>query len=119
MTESGGILARDTGATIAYRRTSGKNPGIVFIHGLRSDMNGNKALALEAQVALTLRALGGLTTQEIADAFKLAAFLHAQGEVCRDKVVLLMPRSWLSAALWTKQDVEESLGKSALFGRAR
>jgi len=48
MTESGGILARGTGTTIAYRRTPGKNPGIVFIHGLRSDMNGNKALTLEA-----------------------------------------------------------------------
>ncbi len=45
---AGGILARETGATIAYRRTLGKNPGVVFIHGLRSDMNGNKALALEA-----------------------------------------------------------------------
>src|ERR1700761_3310736 len=48
MTETGGILTRETGATIAYRRTPGKNPGVVFIHGLRSDMNGNKALALEA-----------------------------------------------------------------------
>ena len=57
-----------------------------------------------------------LNEQEIADAFKLAAFLHAQGEVGRDKVVLLMPRSWLSAALWTKQDVEESLGKSEDLG---
>jgi len=56
MTESGGILARDTGATIAYRRTLGKNPGIVFIHGLRSDMNGNKALALEAHCKQTGRA---------------------------------------------------------------
>ena len=48
MTETAGILARDNGTTIAYRRTPGKNPGIVFIHGLRSDMNGTKALALEA-----------------------------------------------------------------------
>jgi pimeloyl-ACP methyl ester carboxylesterase len=56
MTQSGGILARDTGATIAYRRTCGKNPGIVFIHGLRSDMNGTKALALEAHCKETGRA---------------------------------------------------------------
>ena len=56
MTESGGILARDNGTTIAYRRTPGKNPGIVFIHGLRSDMNGNKALALEAHCRETGRA---------------------------------------------------------------
>ena len=57
-----------------------------------------------------------LNEQEISDAFKLAAFLHAQGEVGRDKVVLLMARSWLSVALWTKQDVEESLGKSEDLG---
>jgi pimeloyl-ACP methyl ester carboxylesterase len=56
MTQSGGILSRDTGATIAYRRTPGKNPGIVFIHGLRSDMNGNKALAIEAHCRETGRA---------------------------------------------------------------
>lgn len=56
MTQSGGILARDNGATIAYRRALGKNPGIVFIHGLRSDMNGNKALALEAHCRETGRA---------------------------------------------------------------
>lgn len=56
MTRSGGILARDNGATIAYRRSPGKNPGIVFIHGLRSDMNGNKALAIEAHCRETGRA---------------------------------------------------------------
>lgn len=56
MTQSGGILSRDTGTTIAYRHTPGKNPGIVFIHGLRSDMNGNKALALEAHCRETGRA---------------------------------------------------------------
>lgn len=56
MTRLGGILARENGATIAYRRTPGKNPGVVFIHGLRSDMNGNKALALEAHCRETGRA---------------------------------------------------------------
>src|SRR5579859_4469015 len=56
MTQSGGILARENGATIAYRRSPGKNPGVVFIHGLRSDMNGNKALALEAHCKETGRA---------------------------------------------------------------
>jgi len=54
--QSGGILARENGATIAYRQTLGKNPGVVFIHGLRSDMNGNKALALEAHCKATGRA---------------------------------------------------------------
>jgi pimeloyl-ACP methyl ester carboxylesterase len=56
MTELVGILARDNGATIAYRRQPGKNPGVVFIHGLRSDMNGTKALALEAHCRAAGRA---------------------------------------------------------------
>ncbi|OAN46081.1 alpha/beta fold hydrolase [Magnetospirillum moscoviense] len=43
-----GILARDSGASIAYKRLSGKGPGIVFLHGFHSDMEGTKALALEA-----------------------------------------------------------------------
>jgi pimeloyl-ACP methyl ester carboxylesterase len=42
-----GILARDCGASIAYKRLSGKGPGIVFLHGFHSDMEGTKALALE------------------------------------------------------------------------
>lgn len=49
MTEStlaGGILPRGGGATIAYERLEGKNPGVVFLHGLRSDMTGGKAQAV-------------------------------------------------------------------------
>src|SRR3954447_9315205 len=42
------ILPRGDGATIAYRRLAGRSPGIVFLHGLMSDMTGGKALALEA-----------------------------------------------------------------------
>lgn len=42
------ILARADGASIAYRRIPGKSPGVVFLHGYRSDMEGGKALALEA-----------------------------------------------------------------------
>ncbi len=56
MTQTGGILARDNGTTIAYRRTPGKNPGLLFIHGLRSDMNGNKALSIERHCKETGRA---------------------------------------------------------------
>ena len=48
MQSSSGILTRRNGTTIAYRRHEGSNPGIVFIHGLRSDMNGTKALAIDA-----------------------------------------------------------------------
>ena len=41
-------LAREDGVTIAYRRTPGRTPGVVFLGGFRSDMGGTKALALEA-----------------------------------------------------------------------
>jgi pimeloyl-ACP methyl ester carboxylesterase len=42
------ILRREDGATIAYHRTPGKSPGIVFLGGFMSDMTGTKATALEA-----------------------------------------------------------------------
>jgi pimeloyl-ACP methyl ester carboxylesterase len=40
-------LARPDGATIAYHRTHGEVPGIVFLGGYRSDVTGTKALFLE------------------------------------------------------------------------
>jgi len=40
-------LTRQDGATIAYHRTAGSLPGIVFLGGFRSDMTGTKALHLE------------------------------------------------------------------------
>ena len=42
------ILKQDDGATIAYHRLQGKTPGVVFLTGFKSDMEGGKALALEA-----------------------------------------------------------------------
>lgn len=42
-----GILSRPDGATIAYHKLEGKTPGVVFLHGYHSDMEGGKALALE------------------------------------------------------------------------
>ncbi len=42
------ILTRNYGETIAYYKTSGKSPGVVFLTGFKSDMTGTKALALEA-----------------------------------------------------------------------
>jgi len=42
------ILTREDGATIAYHRLTGKNPGIVFLGGFMSDMTGTKASALAA-----------------------------------------------------------------------
>jgi len=57
-----------------------------------------------------------LTAEEIETAWKLSAFIHAQGIEGRDKVSLLLPKSWYAAGLWTKQDFEESLGKSETLG---
>ncbi len=34
-------------AYIAFHKLKGKDPGIIFLHGLNSDMTGNKALAIE------------------------------------------------------------------------
>jgi len=42
------VATKPDGATIAYHRTPGKNPGVVFLGGFKSDMTGTKALALEA-----------------------------------------------------------------------
>lgn len=49
-------LRRSDGATIAYRTIAGKSPGIVFMTGYRSRMEGAKALALEAYARSTGRA---------------------------------------------------------------
>jgi glucose-6-phosphate isomerase len=57
-----------------------------------------------------------LSSEDIQSAWRLAAFLHAQGAAGRDKVNLLLPKSWAGADLWTKQNFEESLGKSEEIG---
>ena len=57
-----------------------------------------------------------LSDADIAQAFQLAAFLHAHGAAGRDKVTLLASRPVSAASLWTKQDFEESLGKSEELG---
>ena len=41
------ILSRDGGVTIAYRRLDGKSPGVMFLGGFNSDMQGTKAVELE------------------------------------------------------------------------
>jgi pimeloyl-ACP methyl ester carboxylesterase len=41
-------IDRGDGATLAYHRTKGDGPGIVFLPGYASDMTGSKALAVEA-----------------------------------------------------------------------
>jgi len=49
-------LTRGDGATIAYHRTEGKSPGVVFMGGFMSDMSGIKATTLEAHCRATGRA---------------------------------------------------------------
>jgi pimeloyl-ACP methyl ester carboxylesterase len=41
------VIRRDDGSTIAYHRTPGKAPGVMFLTGYKSDMTGGKALRLE------------------------------------------------------------------------
>lgn len=57
-----------------------------------------------------------LTDQEIHAAWRLSAFLHTQGKAGRDKITLVLPKEWAGIGLWTKQDFEESLGKSEPLG---
>jgi hypothetical protein len=57
-----------------------------------------------------------LDDRDVATAWKLSSFLHAQGVAGRDKVTLALPRAWSGAGVWTKQDFEESLGKNEALG---
>jgi len=50
------FLKRPDGSKIAYRRLPGKSPGVLFCGGFRSDMQGTKALALEAHCRAAGRA---------------------------------------------------------------
>jgi hypothetical protein len=72
---------------------------------------GLSGVDLEAWIQATM-----LEDDEIDAAWRLAAFLDAQGQAGRDKVTLILPREWAGASLWTKQDFEESLGKSERQG---
>jgi pimeloyl-ACP methyl ester carboxylesterase len=49
-------LTTPQGRHIAYSRTSGKEPGVVFLGGFRSDMTGSKAMHLQAWADATGRA---------------------------------------------------------------
>jgi glucose-6-phosphate isomerase len=52
----------------------------------------------------------------VKSAWRLSAFLNTQASAGRDKVTLLLPALWSGAGIWTKQNFEESLGKSESFG---
>jgi pimeloyl-ACP methyl ester carboxylesterase len=43
------VIVREDGARIAYFRTQGRTPGVIFLTGYKSDMTGQKALHLERQ----------------------------------------------------------------------
>src|SRR5437763_13857711 len=49
-------LERPDGNTVAYARTAGRTPTVVFLGGFRSDMTGTKAMAREACAERTGRA---------------------------------------------------------------
>jgi len=57
-----------------------------------------------------------LSDKEIRTAFQLAGFIQANAREGRDKVTLQLPAAWRGGAVWTKQDFEESLGKSEAIG---
>lgn len=48
LTDPPQIVTRPDGSSIAYHRHAGKGTGVVFLHGLMSDMEGGKALHVEA-----------------------------------------------------------------------
>ena len=57
-----------------------------------------------------------LSDDEKNAALELAGFLQANALAGRDKLTLFLPREWAGGAVWTKQDFEESLGKSEQIG---
>jgi pimeloyl-ACP methyl ester carboxylesterase len=56
MTRMTTFLSTPQGRHIAYHRTQGKEPGVIFLGGFRSDMTGSKALHLQAWAEATGRA---------------------------------------------------------------
>ncbi len=55
-TQSPEFLERSDGAKLAYNKVAGAAPGVVFLHGLMSDRDGTKALALADYCARAGRA---------------------------------------------------------------
>jgi glucose-6-phosphate isomerase len=101
-------LQLDEGNTTAGRHSAPMNRGSLYPLGLAG-------ANLHEWIQGTF-----LSEEEVDTAWRLASFLHVQGlkQGCqrRDKVTLLLPRAWAGAGIWTKQDFEESLGKSIEYG---
>ena len=53
MTESRGVLTREDGLKVAYRRVDGEGPTVVWLGGFHSDMTGTKAEVLAEQAKAT------------------------------------------------------------------
>jgi glucose-6-phosphate isomerase len=97
-------LQPDGGNTTAGRHSGPLTRGSLYPLGLAGvDLRGWIAGAV-------------LDEAEIHNAWGLASFLDTQGVAGRDKVTLVLSKSLMGAALWTKQDFEESLGKSEALG---
>jgi hypothetical protein len=102
-----------------YRKVDLQLDGEAAIAGRHSGPLTRGSLYPLALAGVDLRAwIDGacLGDRNVRTAWRLASFLHAQGEAGRDKVTLLLPKQWVGAAVWTKQDFEESLGKSEALG---
>lgn len=96
-------LQLDEANTTAGRHSAPMNRGSLYALGL-------SGVDLGKWIEATF-----LNEQEIDIAWRLASFLHVQGLDGRDKVTLLLPPAWAGAGIWTKQDFEESLGKSTHY----
>ncbi|HYZ87523.1 MAG TPA: hypothetical protein VE621_24115, partial [Bryobacteraceae bacterium] len=97
-------LQLDNGNSTAGRHSGPLTRGSLYPLGLAG-------VDLESWIDATL-----LGDEQIDLALRLASFLHQQASEKRDKVTLLLPKAWAGAGVWTKQNFEESLGKSADFG---
>lgn len=85
-------------------------------HSAPLTMGSLLALALAGADLDTWIKGAALDEAEIHNAWALASFLHVQGEAGREVVTLAASKSLAAAAVWTKQDFEESLGKSEELG---
>lgn len=97
-------LQLDGGNSTAGRHSSPLTRGSLYPLGLAG-------VDLDAWIAGA-----ALQPEDVDYALTLAAFIDAEGKAGRDKVTLLLPKSWAGMGVWTKQDFEESLGKSESIG---
>jgi transaldolase/glucose-6-phosphate isomerase len=97
-------LQLDNGNSTAGRHSAPMTRGSLYPLGLAG-------VDLSAWINATL-----LTPEQVHTAWQLSSFLNTQAIAGRDKVTLLLTKAWAGAALWTKQDFEESLGKREDFG---